>query len=107
MPPVADEIDSELESSPPTAHESGRKLDFWIIGALSLVVAFLLVDAFVPGVDDDVSVAGQSIVVLEVARQARPGIGLLLFDPLLRPYQADPRFAAYCRKVGLPVPVPA
>jgi TolB-like protein/tetratricopeptide (TPR) repeat protein len=25
-------------------------------------------------------------------------------DPLLRPYHGDPRFAAFCRKVGLPVP---
>ena len=25
-------------------------------------------------------------------------------DPLLRPYHDDPRFAAFCRKVGLPVP---
>lgn len=25
-------------------------------------------------------------------------------DPLLRPYHGDPRFVAFCRKVGLPVP---
>jgi TolB-like protein/Flp pilus assembly protein TadD len=34
-----------------------------------------------------------------------PGIQLLLFDPLFRPYWTDPRFAAFCRKAGLPVPV--
>ncbi len=28
----------------------------------------------------------------------------LLADPLLRPYQSDPRFATLCKKVGLPVP---
>ena len=33
-----------------------------------------------------------------------PGIGLLLYDPLLLRYSHDPRFAALCRKVGLPVP---
>ncbi len=33
-----------------------------------------------------------------------PGIGLLLYDPLLRPYRSDPRFTAFCSKVGLPVP---
>lgn len=65
--PAADAIDSEVESSPSTAHESGRKLDFWIIGALSLIVVFLLVDAFVPGVDDDVSVAEKSIAVLPLS----------------------------------------
>ena len=28
----------------------------------------------------------------------------LLADPLLRPYQSDPRFAALCQRIGLPVP---
>ena len=32
------------------------------------------------------------------------GIQRLLIDPTLRPYRNDPRFTAYCRKVGLPVP---
>jgi hypothetical protein len=33
-----------------------------------------------------------------------PGIQFLLFDPLLRPFWPDPRFAAFYRKTGLPVP---
>jgi len=37
-------------------------------------------------------------------RQRDPGIVLLLFDPLFKPYRKDPRFAAFCRKVGLPAP---
>jgi hypothetical protein len=32
------------------------------------------------------------------------GIGFLLMDPIIRRYNQDPRFAAFCRKVGLPVP---
>ena len=31
-------------------------------------------------------------------------IGNLLFDPVMLRYKNDPRFAAFCRKVGLPVP---
>ena len=33
-----------------------------------------------------------------------PGIGLLLYDPLLLRYRHDPRFAAFCGRVGLPPP---
>ena len=33
-----------------------------------------------------------------------PGIVQLLYDPLILRYKDDPRFAAFCRKVGLPVP---
>ncbi len=32
------------------------------------------------------------------------GIQYLLFDPFILRYKDDPRFAAFCRKVGLPVP---
>jgi len=31
-----------------------------------------------------------------------PGIGYLLMDPLILRYRNDPRFAAFCKKVGLP-----
>lgn len=37
-------------------------------------------------------------------RQRDPGIVQLLFDPLFKPYRKDPRFAAFCRKAGLPAP---
>ena len=40
---------------------------------------------------------------LEQARINRDaGIELMLFDPLILRYQHDPRFAAFCKKVGLP-----
>ena len=32
------------------------------------------------------------------------GIASLLYDPFILRYKDDPRFAAFCRKVGLPVP---
>lgn len=32
------------------------------------------------------------------------GFAVMLMDPFLKPYRNDPRFAAICRKVGLPVP---
>ena len=32
------------------------------------------------------------------------GIAYLLYDPFIARYRDDPRFAAFCRKVGLPVP---
>jgi serine/threonine-protein kinase len=52
--------------------------------------------------------ADQVFAWLERAWSSRdPGIGLLLFDPLLQPNRADARFAAFCRKVGLPAPVDA
>lgn len=31
-----------------------------------------------------------------------PGVGFLLVDPLILRYRRDPRFAAFCEKVGLP-----
>ena len=33
-----------------------------------------------------------------------PGIQQLLYDPFIMRFKDDPRFAAFCRKVGLPVP---
>jgi len=32
------------------------------------------------------------------------GITYLLYDPFILRYKDDPRFAAFCRKVGLPTP---
>jgi TolB-like protein/Tfp pilus assembly protein PilF len=36
--------------------------------------------------------------------QRDSGISNLLYDPIVLRYRHDPRFAAYCRQVGLPVP---
>ena len=33
-----------------------------------------------------------------------PGIAGLLYDPLILRYKVDPRFNAFCRKIGLPPP---
>ncbi|MGH8190929.1 MAG: tetratricopeptide repeat protein [Rhodanobacteraceae bacterium] len=35
-----------------------------------------------------------------------PGVSNLLYDPFLLAYRSDPRFTAFCRKVGLPPPSP-
>jgi TolB-like protein/Tfp pilus assembly protein PilF len=35
-------------------------------------------------------------------KQHDPGVSYLLFDPLILRYRDDPRFAAFCHKVGLP-----
>ena len=37
-------------------------------------------------------------------KNRQPELIYLLLDPLFLPYRNDPRFAAFCRKVGLPVP---
>lgn len=50
----------------------------------------------------------QAFVWLDRAyAQHDAGIRLLLESPLLLAYKTDPRFAAFCRKVGLPSPTPA
>ena len=49
--------------------------------------------------------ANETFVWLERAWTSRdPGIAALLFDPFILRYKDDPRFAAFCRKVGLPTP---
>ncbi|MEO5629783.1 MAG: tetratricopeptide repeat protein [Thermomonas sp.] len=48
------------------SRETGRKLDLWIIGVLSLIVVVLLVDAFAPHVEPDVAVE-KSIAVLPLS----------------------------------------
>jgi len=37
-------------------------------------------------------------------KNRRPGLVSLYTDPFLKPFRSDPRFAALCRKVGLPAP---
>ena len=37
-------------------------------------------------------------------KQREPGISGFLADPFLLPFRNDPRYAAFCRKAGLPVP---
>jgi TolB-like protein/Tfp pilus assembly protein PilF len=49
--------------------------------------------------------AKETFAWLERAWTSRdPGIATLLYDPFILRYKHDPRFAAFCRKVGLPTP---
>jgi tetratricopeptide (TPR) repeat protein len=49
--------------------------------------------------------AKETFAWLERAWTSRdPGIATLLYDPFILRYKDDPRFAAFCRKVGLPTP---
>jgi hypothetical protein len=38
--------------------------------------------------------------------QRDPGLSNILMDPVLLRYKGDPRFGAFCRKLGLPIPDP-
>jgi TolB-like protein/Tfp pilus assembly protein PilF len=49
--------------------------------------------------------ANETFAWLDQALSNRdPGIQSLLYDPFILRYKDDPRFAAYCHKVGLPAP---
>jgi TolB-like protein/Flp pilus assembly protein TadD len=49
--------------------------------------------------------ANETFAWLDRAWTSRdPGIGYLLYDPFIGRYKDDPRFAAFCKKVGLPTP---
>ena len=73
--------ESEVEPRQSIAHETGRKLDFWIIGALSLVVVFLLVDAFVPRGEDGAALE-KSIAVLPLSNGSADDDELYFSDGL-------------------------
>jgi serine/threonine-protein kinase len=49
--------------------------------------------------------AGQTFIWLDRAWTNRdPGLRRLLLDPFIAPYRGDPRFADFCRRIGLPLP---
>ncbi len=63
-------------------------------------VSFQIAGAYALRKDPD-----QAFAWLDRGWAARdPGICKLLLDPFLLAYKDDPRFAAFCRKVGLPAP---
>ena len=61
--------ESEVEPQASITLETGRKLDFWIIGALSLIVVLLLVDAFMPHAEVE-DVPEKSIAVLPLSNES-------------------------------------
>ena len=71
-----------------------------VIAQDSVTSAFQI--AQVQALRDD---AQQTFVWLERAWVNRdPGVAGLLYDPFIKRFRNDPRFTAYCRKVGLPAP---
>ncbi|MGA8277581.1 MAG: tetratricopeptide repeat protein [Rhodanobacteraceae bacterium] len=69
--------ESEIAPEDSTAHQTGRKLDFWIIGVLAGAVVLLLTNAFVwhkgAGLGSDGSIApipAKSIAVLPLANES-------------------------------------
>jgi TolB-like protein len=74
-----------------------------LIGKLGSVAAYQIAEVYALRGDPD-----NAFSWLDRALANRdPGIRQLLFDPFLLRYDHDPRFAAFCRKAGLPVPQPA
>jgi len=71
-----------------------------MIGKDAELAAFQIAEVYALRRDPD-----QAFAWLDRAwRQRDPGISGLLYDPFLLRYRDDPRFAAFCRKVGLPEP---
>ena len=73
--------ESEVEPQASITLETGRKLDFWIIGALSLIVVLLLVDAFMPHADVE-DVPERSIAVLPLSNDSGGDAELYFSDGL-------------------------
>jgi TolB-like protein len=64
--------ESEIDPFDSIAHSTGRKLDFWIIGVLTVAVVLLLTNQFVQrkNVNALVAVSGQSIAVLPLTNES-------------------------------------
>ena len=73
--------ESEVEPQASITLETGRKLDFWIIGALSLIVVLLLVDAFMPHAEVE-DVPEKSIAVLPLSNDSGGDAELYFSDGL-------------------------
>ncbi len=74
-----------------------------LIGKLGGMAAYQIAEVYALRGDPD-----NAFKWLDSALDNRdPGIRQLLYDPFLLRYQDDPRFSAFCRKAGLPVPAAA
>jgi TolB-like protein/Flp pilus assembly protein TadD len=62
-------LERDVEPGASIARDTGRKLDFWIIGALAVAVVLLLTNQFVARRDADASISNQSIAVLPLANE--------------------------------------
>ena len=60
-------LERDVEPAASITHQTGRKLDFWIIGVLAVAVVLLLTNQFVARRDAGAPLSDQSIAVLPLA----------------------------------------
>jgi TolB-like protein/Flp pilus assembly protein TadD len=85
LTPQGIKLESEVDADKPLLRATGRRLDFWIIGALSLAVVLLLTDRFVRHNTNSAPgpiVAEKSIAVLPLVNESGDSHGLYFSDGL-------------------------
>ncbi|HEY2444395.1 MAG TPA: tetratricopeptide repeat protein [Rhizomicrobium sp.] len=76
--------ESEVDADTPTLRATGRRLDFWIIGALSIAVVLLLTDRFIGHGETSSTnaIAEKSVAVLPLVNESGDANALYFSDGL-------------------------